>query len=66
MVPSAVADAAVKQALRYIDRYFYQDLTLTCVSEQVHMHPNYFGTLFKKETGVSPSRFLRQNIREQA
>lgn len=58
MVPSAVADAAVKQALRYIDRYFYQDLTLTCVSEQVHMHPNYFGTLFKKETGVSYLSYL--------
>lgn len=65
-IPDFVADVAVKQALQYIDRYFYQDLTLACVSDQVHMHPNYFGTLFKKETGVSYLSYLTAVRMEKA
>lgn len=62
--PEAVNMDAVKRAMEYIDRYFYQDLTLGCVAEKVHMHPNYFGNLFKKKTGVSYLTYLT-NIRMQ-
>lgn len=53
----AAADA-VKRAMEYIDRCFYQELTLACMAEKVHMHPNYFGNLFKKKTGVSYLAYL--------
>ncbi len=54
----AAAADAVKRAMEYIDRCFYQELTLACVAERVHMHPNYFGNLFKKKTGVSYLAYL--------
>lgn len=56
----------VKRAMEYIDRYFYQELTLAGVAETVHMHPNYFGNLFKKKTGVSYLTYLTNVRMEKA
>ena len=52
--------------MEYIDRYFYQELTLAGVAETVHMHPNYFGNLFKKKTGVSYLTYLTNVRMEKA
>ncbi|GAA6295268.1 response regulator [Enterocloster asparagiformis] len=62
----AAAADAVKRAVEYIDRYFYQELTLAGVAKEVHMHPNYFGNLFKKKTGVSYLTYLTSVRMEKA
>lgn len=52
----------INKSLEYIKQNFYQDLSLGCVAEHMHMHPNYFGNLFKKRTGVSFLTYLT-NVR---
>lgn len=50
--------STVMQAVAYIKRNFKSNLTLTDVAYQVSVSPNYFGTLFKNEMGVTFSRYL--------
>lgn len=57
---------AVERAIEYMDQHFYQELSLVCVAEKVHMHPNYFGNLFKKKMGVSYLTYLTNLRMEKA
>lgn len=45
-------------AMRYIEKHFYDDLSLREVAEKAGMNPNYFAGLFKKKTGVSYLDYL--------
>ena len=47
----AAAADAVKRVMEYIDRYFYQELTWSGWQREVHMHPNHFGNLSRKDRG---------------
>ena len=48
----------VREAMRYIEAYCTQPLSLEKVAEVVHLNPSYFSTIFKKETGQNFSDFL--------
>lgn len=56
------AESAIAAGIRYIEKHFYDDISLSCVAEKVRMHPNYFAVVFKKKTGVSYLDYLT-NIR---
>lgn len=45
-------------AKRYIKQFCHDDLSLDRVSSYLNLSPNYFSTLFRKETGTSFSAYL--------
>ena len=45
--------SAVRKALEYIDNSYTQDISLSEVAEVVHLNPNYFSEVFKRETGIN-------------
>jgi len=48
----------VREAVRYINAYCTQPLTLESIAERVHLNTSYFCTIFKKETGQNFSDYL--------
>lgn len=57
---------AVKQALQYIDRYFTKDIRVTEMAALCNIHPQYFGRLFKQQTGLSFAAYLTELRMRQA
>lgn len=49
---------AVKQALQYLDRFYQKDIRVTEMAALCNIHPQYFGRLFKQQTGVSFAAYL--------
>lgn len=50
----------LQKAIAYIDEHYASDLSLTQVAQVLHLHPNYFSTIFTRALGVSYSRYLRR------
>lgn len=46
------------QVVRVLQRDYQEDLGLEQVAEQVHLHPSYLSTMFKKETGMTFLQYL--------
>lgn len=59
-------DYYIQKAKEYIGKNYATDITLASVAEFLCIHPNYFSSLFKKKTGISFTRFLRQVRVEEA
>lgn len=57
---------AVQEVLRYIDKNYMQDLSLGEISELVHLNPNYFCEVFKREVGVTFKEYLTNRRMEKA
>ena len=56
---------SVRRSIRYIHQHLYHDCSLCQVAAAVKLHPSYLSALFKKETGVSVSSYIREiKIRE--
>ncbi|MFS0723130.1 response regulator transcription factor [Paenibacillus sp. 1P07SE] len=49
---------SIEQIKQHINNYYYQDLSLESIAEQVYLTPSYLSYLFKKETGQSLIRYL--------
>lgn len=49
----------VHRAIQYIRERLDQNITLQEVAGHVHVHPNYFSELFKRETGQNYIEFVR-------
>lgn len=49
---------AVSQAVDYIEANYDCDLSLKQVADHVHLSPNYFSQIFKKETGTTFIEYL--------
>lgn len=49
----------VAKAKSYIYEHYNQELSVEILAEQVYLSPGYFSYIFKKETGVNLSRFVR-------
>lgn len=51
----------MKRAMAYIEKHFLNpDITVQSVSDYLDITPNYFGTIFKKTTGTSFSRYIKE------
>ncbi|GGH36571.1 response regulator transcription factor [Paenibacillus segetis] len=50
----------VQRALAYIHDHLDQSLSLSQVAKHVHMNPNYFSEVFKRETGQNYIEFVTQ------
>lgn len=50
----------LQKAIAYIHAHYASDLSLTEVAQVLHLHPNYFSTIFTRALGVSYSRYLRR------
>ncbi len=48
----------IKQVLAYIDMNYNQKITLSTVSSQVGIHPQYLSKRFKKELGIGLHEYL--------
>ncbi|MGR7946821.1 MULTISPECIES: response regulator transcription factor [unclassified Paenibacillus] len=53
-------NSAIEQTIAYIREHLDQSLTLAQVAANVHMNPNYFSELFKKETGKNYIEFVTE------
>ncbi|GGG22916.1 response regulator transcription factor [Paenibacillus abyssi] len=56
----------IQQAREYMDRCFYESLTLESMALKYHMNRTYFSELFKQETGCSFKKYLIQIRIEKA
>lgn len=52
----------IKKAKRYVQENLRSGVTLDVIGSKLNVTPEYLGTLFKKETGISFSNYLR-NVR---
>ncbi len=50
----------IRRSIRYIHHHLYEPCTLSEVAQAVGLHPNYLSALFKTETGVSMSCYIRE------
>lgn len=56
----------IRQAMWFVEENYEHRITLDEVAEHVHLSPTYLSSLFKKETGVKFSTYLRRVRLEQA
>ncbi len=48
----------VRDAKKYINAHYREDITLELLAEKVYLNPIYFSTMFKKEEGMNFSKYL--------
>jgi len=58
--------AIVRDAAAWIDRHFYEELTLTALAEQFHVEHSYFSRVFRQEIGESPVLYITGKRIEKA
>jgi AraC family transcriptional regulator len=56
----------LRQAVNYINEHLDQNLTLAEIAEAVRMSPNYFASLFKQYTGLTPHQYVMKCRIEKA
>ena len=56
----------VAQAKSYIYEHYNEDISVDTLADQVYLSSGYFSYIFKKETGVNVSRFIRCYRMEKA
>ena len=56
----------VRRAINYIHKYLYTNITLKDVASSLYVTPDYLSHLFRTETGVTFSRFVRKQKIEMA
>ncbi|GGD93906.1 response regulator transcription factor [Paenibacillus nasutitermitis] len=61
-----VYSAPTNRVIAYIREHYAEKITMTILAEQVHLNENYLSQLFKKDTGMTLTRFLIGLRMEQA
>lgn len=56
----------VKIAIEYMMKHYYEPISLAAIAESVHVTPNYFSRVFRKETGESFVEWLNKYRVEKA
>ncbi|TVY01428.1 response regulator transcription factor [Cohnella terricola] len=56
----------IKQVLRHIEEHYAESLTLKSMGQQFHIHPNYLGQLFHKQTGETFADYINKYRIEKA
>ncbi|MFD1954117.1 helix-turn-helix domain-containing protein [Paenibacillus thailandensis] len=57
---------SVKRAMAYIREHLDESLSLQQVARHVHMNPNYFSELFKRESGLNYIEFVTEERLKRA
>lgn len=52
--------SSIGEAVKYIKENFKEKLTLEAVAAKVHMNPQYFSRIFKKEMGVTYTEYVNE------
>jgi AraC family transcriptional regulator len=55
---NALAPCKLREVIEYINEHLSQDLSLAELAAVVNLSPNYFVTLFKRSTGLSPHQYV--------
>lgn len=48
----------IRDAIRYIEAHYYENITAKDVANHVDLSPSYFGVLFRQTTGSSPTAYI--------
>ncbi|MBB6671660.1 response regulator transcription factor [Cohnella nanjingensis] len=56
----------IRQALAFMEKHIAESVDLQSAAAQVGLSPNYFGLLFRRETGVSFHEYVRRKRLERA
>jgi AraC-like DNA-binding protein len=56
----------VAKAMRYMNRNVYENCTIHEVAEHLKLNSHYLSTLFKREVGVPPSKYIRKRKMDEA
>ena len=57
--------AQLQQAIDHIHTHLDQELTLEQIAAVINISPNYFASLFKHATGISPHQYvIRQRVKQ--
>lgn len=50
----------IKMAIRFIEEHYNQDIAINDLAVKFYMSPNYFSTVFKKETGQTTVNHIKE------
>ena len=53
-------EPSVQKAVSYLNYHFRGDISLRSVAEMLHLTPNYFGEIFKKNIGMSFTEYVKK------
>jgi AraC family transcriptional regulator len=62
----SLTNMQLQQAIDYIQDYLGRDLSLIRIAETINISPNYFASLFKQKTGISPHQYVIQQRVDRA
>jgi AraC-like DNA-binding protein len=57
---SAQGDYRINKITRYISRHYAEKLTVRGLAAQIHLNPDYFGRIFRQETGMMVHQYLNK------
>ncbi|MDF2960353.1 MAG: response regulator [Paenibacillus sp.] len=55
-----------ERTIRYIEQHYMQECSLAGIASHLHLNPNYFSNLFKKQTGESFTTYLTRYRTDKA
>lgn len=50
----------ILMAIYYINHQFHQDITIKEIAQELEVSPNYLSTRFRKETGHTPTEYIKK------
>jgi AraC-like DNA-binding protein len=56
----------VAKAIRYMNRNVYEACTIREVADHLKLNAHYMSTLFKREVGIPPTKYIRQKKMDEA
>ncbi len=62
----SLTNMQLQQAIDYIQDRLGGDLSLIQIAENINISPNYFASLFKQKTGISPHQYVIQQRVDRA
>lgn len=56
----------IMKGIRYIQQHLYEPFKLNEIASAINIHPNYLSSLFKKETGIALTHYVRDKKMNEA
>jgi len=66
LASSAGLSPGVLRARAFLDRHFTRRISLQELAEAVHLSPNYLSSIFRRETGMTVTEYLRRRRTRRA